>query len=159
MLRKFSSSAGIKRVMVAIANGSEEIETVSVVDILRRAQAEVTVAKVDGKDGLMSTMSRGVKIEADTRLEKVENEEFDAIVLPGGLKGAEAFRDSQMLVNMVSKYLQNKEKVVCAICASPAVVLSHHGLLKGYKATCYPAFEIPDRLDDPVVRSENLLTS
>ena len=126
MIRKFSSKANIKRVMVAIANGSEEIETVSVVDILRRAQADVTVAKVDGDKGLMSTMSRGVKIEADTRLEKVMNDQFDAIVLPGGLKGAEAFRDSEMLVDMVRQYLNDKSKLVCAICATPAVVLHHH---------------------------------
>ena len=88
--------------------------------------AEVTLAKVDHNEGggLMNTMSRGVKVQADQFFDEnlVRNNWFDAIVLPGGLAGANAFRDSPLLVETTKQFLK-EEKVVGAICASPAVVL------------------------------------
>lgn len=105
-------SSTTKNVLVAVANGSEEIETVCVVDILRRATAEVCLAKVDrnpyGQLPLTNVMSRGVKVEADALLDdKLLQSSFDAIVLPGGLGGANAFKESSLLVSTVKEYLSN----------------------------------------------------
>ena len=97
----------------------------------------------------MNVMSRGVKIEADALFDEelAIDSNFDAIVLPGGLGGAKAFQESNLLVSALKRYLDNDQKIVGAICASPAVVLSHHDLLGKYqKVTGYPAFK--DQIGD-----------
>ena len=114
-LMAFSSSQDAiykKSVVVAIANGSEEIETVSIVDVLRRAQdIRVTVAKVDKNEGdeksLMNLMSRGVKVEADAHFNNALLSDCDAIILPGGLGGDKAFAASEPLVDSVKKFLDD----------------------------------------------------
>ena len=160
-----------KLVLVTIATGSEEIELSSIVDILRRAGATVTVAKVDRDEAdpksKMCVMSRGLKVEADTLFDKklLKGDKFDAIVMPGGGPGSQAFSDSTLLVKTLKKYLANPSKLVACICATPAVVLNKHGLLAGYeKVTCFPSFG--DQMDpkqyvadETVVRSRNLITS
>jgi protein deglycase len=80
-----------KRVLVPIADGSEEIEAVCIIDTLRRAGAEVTVASVDK---LQVTASRGVKLVADARIAECTGQTYDCIALPGGMPGAEHLRDS-----------------------------------------------------------------
>lgn len=77
----------VKRALVFLANGAEEMETVIVVDTLRRAAVDVILAGVDGDD--IVTCSRNVKIQPDSSLSKVTNDTFDAVIVPGGLKGAE----------------------------------------------------------------------
>ena len=119
-----------------LADGFEEIEAITPIDILRRSGAEVTVAGV-GKRSI--TGSHGIKVEADTLLEDYK-EIPDAVVLPGGMPGAENLRKSKALEILLKK-MKESDKVIGAICASPAVVLSGHGLLHGKKATCYPGFE------------------
>ena len=106
-------------------------------------------------------------MEADELLDEdlLSGEEFDAIIMPGGLPGAHNFRDSPLLIETLRKYLADDTKLVGAICATPAVVLQTHGLIKDYdQITCYPAFK--DEIDVgkytdefPVVRSKNLITS
>jgi 4-methyl-5(b-hydroxyethyl)-thiazole monophosphate biosynthesis len=96
-------------VLVPIAHGTEEMEAVILIDTLRRAGAHVIVANVTPNDHpnnkLLVTASRNVKIEADTTLEDVIQKQhtFDAIILPGGMKGAENFRDSNELVQLIKK--------------------------------------------------------
>ncbi|PHJ23046.1 dj-1 family protein [Cystoisospora suis] len=143
--RTFSSShqrtAMAYKVLVPIAEGSEEIEAVCIVDTLRRAGAEVIVANVmegKGKHGSIC-MSRKVLMQADKSIKEVENEVFDMIAVPGGMPGAEHCRDSVELTKMLKDH-KAKGKWVTAICASPAVVLQHHGLLDGEKAVAYPCF-------------------
>jgi 4-methyl-5(b-hydroxyethyl)-thiazole monophosphate biosynthesis len=126
-----------KTVLVPIADGTEEIEAVCIIDTLRRSGARVTVASVMGE--LQITASRGVKLVADKRIEECVNEIYDAIALPGGTQGAEHLRDSTPLVDMLKKQKQ-EGRLYAAICASPAVVFQHHGLLAGRRATCHPAF-------------------
>ncbi len=126
-----------KSVLVPIADGTEEIEAVCVIDVLRRAGARVTVASV--MDELQVTASRGVKLVADTRIVDCADQTFDVIALPGGTQGAEHLRDSEALTKMV-KQQQVEGRLYAAICAAPAVVFQHHGLLAGKKATCHPAF-------------------
>lgn len=126
-----------KTVLVPIAEGSEEMEAVTIIDVLRRAGAIVTVASVGN---LKITCSRGVKIEADTLIDQCASQTFDLIALPGGIPGAENLRDSQLLIQ---KLRQQKEegRFFAAICASPAVVFQHHGLIDHLNATCHPAFK------------------
>jgi len=130
------------RVLVPIADGTEEIEAVCIIDVLRRAGADVTVAAVGDRQ---ITASRGVRIVADCTIEDCRESNFDLIALPGGIPGAEHLRDSQPLVALLRRH-QAAGGWYGAICAAPAVVLSHHGLLGGRQATSHPAFA--DRLGD-----------
>ncbi|WVZ00152.1 hypothetical protein V8G54_026221 [Vigna mungo] len=148
------------RILVPIANGFEEMEAVIIIDILRRAKANVVVASVE--DYLEIVASRNVKLVADMLLDEAAKLSYDLIVLPGGLGGAQAFGNSETLVKLLEKQRESN-KYYGAICASPALVLERHGLLKGKKATAYPA--MCDRLSDQsevenrVVVDGNLITS
>jgi 4-methyl-5(b-hydroxyethyl)-thiazole monophosphate biosynthesis len=125
-----------KEVLVPIAEGTEELEAVTIVDVLRRAGAQVTVASVGG---LQVTASRGVNLVADTLISDCSGKQFDLIVLPGGMPGAQNLCDSSLL-GVLLKRQCDEGRLYGAICASPAVVLEHHGLLEGKKATSYPSF-------------------
>jgi len=125
-----------RRVLVPIADGTEEIEAVCIIDVLRRAGADVTVASVGN---LQITASRGVKLVADCKIADCRDDDFDLIALPGGIPGAEHLRDSQPLVQLLRRH-QAGGGWYGAICAAPSVVLSHHGLLGGRKATGHPSF-------------------
>jgi 4-methyl-5(b-hydroxyethyl)-thiazole monophosphate biosynthesis len=148
-----------KKVLVPIADGSEEIEAVCIIDVLRRAGARVTVASVDG---LQVTASRGVKLVADKLIEDCIETEYDLIALPGGIPGAEHLRDSDALTHLLKKQ-KKEDKLFAAICASPAVVLRHHGLLASLNATCHPFFadkiENSDSIASRVVVDGNCITS
>jgi len=142
-----------KNVLVPIADGTEEIEAVCIIDVLRRAGAEVTVASVEKE--LQITASRGVKIVADARIEDCTDRVFDLIALPGGMPGAERLRDSAPLAAL----LQKQKEVgmpYAAICAAPAVALQPHGLLDGRKATAHPGFV--DRLADAAAAENRVVT-
>ena len=130
------------KVLVPIADGTEEIEAVCIIDVLRRAGADVTVASVER--ALQVTASRGVKIVADVLLEQCRDKTYDLIVLPGGIPGAEHLRDSQILQELLKRQ-HSEDRWYAAICAAPAVVLQPQGLLQGKRATSHPAFM--ERLD------------
>jgi 4-methyl-5(b-hydroxyethyl)-thiazole monophosphate biosynthesis len=124
------------KVLVPIADGIEEIEAVCLIDVLRRAGADVTVASVDG---LRVTASRGVRLIADCMVSDCADGTYDLIALPGGMPGAEHLRDSPVLTALLER--QRREgRFFAAICASPAVVLQGHGLLEGRRATTHPNF-------------------
>lgn len=148
-----------KTVLVPIAESIEEIEAVCIIDTLRRAGAKVTVASVGD---LSITASRGVKLVADKLIGDCSNEDFDLIVLPGGLPGAEYLRDCDVLTDMLKKQTR-QEKLFAAICASPATVFSHHGLIGDKKATCHPSLAdkliCKEKLDRRVVTDGNCVTS
>ncbi|MCP4666731.1 MAG: DJ-1 family protein, partial [Deltaproteobacteria bacterium] len=103
----------------------------------RRAGAEVIVASVDQ---LQVTASRGVKLVADKLISQCVDEVYDLVALPGGIPGAERLRDSEDLTGILNRQYK-AGRLYGAICASPAVVLQHHGLLASRYATCHPAFE------------------
>mmetsp|Transcript_18872 Transcript_18872/g.41344 ORF Transcript_18872/g.41344 Transcript_18872/m.41344 type:complete len:230 (-) Transcript_18872:455-1144(-) len=124
-------------VLVPIGNGSEEIEAATIVDVLRRAGAIVTVASVE--TDLVCTMSRQMKFVADCHIEECTDKTYDMIVLPGGMPGAERLRDSQPLINLLKAQRANRKRYA-AICAAPAVVLKPHGLLGGVACTAHPGF-------------------
>ncbi len=148
-----------KKVLVPIADGSEEIEAVCIIDVLRRAEASVTVASVDK---LQVTASRGVKLVADQFIADCVNNTYDLIALPGGMPGAEHLRDSKEL-EILLKRQQQQGGWYGAICASPAVVLQHHGLLTQRHATCHPTFvhqlENTDAVESRVVVDGSCITS
>ena len=121
-----SSGASPKRVLVPIADGSEEIETSCITDTLVRAGAEVTVASVEATT--TCTMSRGLKIVADALVTDLGNDKFDLVALPGGMPGAERLRDSDALDAILRKQ-DARRAPLAAVCASPAVILKSKGLI------------------------------
>ena len=148
-----------KSVLVPIADGTEELEAVTIIDVLRRAGARLTVASVGS---LQVAASRKVKLVADCLIADCVNKTYDLIVLPGGLPGAEYLRDCAQLIELL-KAQKEAGRLYAAICASPAVVLTPHGLLDGKQATCYPscADALPDQTqaDKKVVVDKNCITS
>ena len=146
------------KVLVLLAQGCEEIEAVTVIDILRRAGIEVTSA---GLDDLPVLASRGVVLLADTTLDLAQHQDFDMIVLPGGLPGTDNLRADQRLIALLQK-MARQGKYVAAICAAPSV-LAAAGLLDGRKATCYPTcldnFPKVDLQTAAVVEDGKLITS
>jgi 4-methyl-5(b-hydroxyethyl)-thiazole monophosphate biosynthesis len=148
-----------KQALVPIAEGSEEIEAVCIIDVLRRAGAEVTVASVGN---IQVTASRGVKLVADANISECVGRTYDLIAIPGGMPGAEHLRDSKELTELLKRQ-KTEGRLYGAICASPAVVLQSHGLIKGLKATCHPGFsdmlENREEINTRVVVDGNCVTS
>lgn len=122
------------RVLVPIAPGVEEIEAVTVIDVLRRAGVEVTVAGL--VDGVIEA-SRGVKLVADVALDEVADVTFDAVVLPGGLGGTQRLR-ADPRIRMILQRSRRAGSLIGAICAAPTV-LWDAGLLAGKHATGHPS--------------------
>eukprot|EP00741_Cyanophora_paradoxa_P012371 tig00020610_g11954.t1 len=160
-----------KQVLVPITDGSEEIESCSIINILVRAGIKVTVAKVPPKgatssDSLQILGSRGIKIVADKHLSEVAGEHFDLIALPGGMPGAEHLRDSSLLKELLAKQ-KDAGKPIAAICASPAVVFASHQFVNSKKVTGYPADKFKEALagaggsyqTEGVVVDGNVITS
>jgi 4-methyl-5(b-hydroxyethyl)-thiazole monophosphate biosynthesis len=122
--------------LVPVAHGSEEIEAVCIIDVLRRAGAAVTVASVEAE--LTVTCSRGVRLLADVPIAACSGQVFDLIALPGGMPGAERLRDCAPLIELL-RAQRAAGRLYGAICAAPAVALAPHGLL-GRRATAHPNF-------------------
>lgn len=149
----------VKKALVPIADGSEEIEAVTIIDVLRRAGTKVTVASVQKR---RITASRGVVIEADTLIADCADSIYDLIALPGGMPGAGHLQQSGVLKTLLEDQVR-QGRLYAAICAAPAVVLHAHGLLAHKQATCHPNFM--DTMSEavvsekPVVVDDNCITS
>ncbi|KAL5788329.1 hypothetical protein ACOSP7_005278 [Xanthoceras sorbifolium] len=126
-----------KKVLVPVGFGTEEMEAVVIIDVLRRAGADVTVASVEPQ--LEIEASGGTRLVADTSISTCCNQVFDLIALPGGMPGSVRLRDCEILKQITSKQAENK-KLYGAICAAPAVTLLPWGLLRKKQITCHPAF-------------------
>jgi 4-methyl-5(b-hydroxyethyl)-thiazole monophosphate biosynthesis len=124
------------RALIILADGFEEIEAVTPIDILRRADVEVIVA---GLDKLSVTGARGVTVQADVLLADFAGR-VDAVILPGGMPGAANLAASAVVKSILMETAA-KNGLIAAICAAPAVILASMGLLKGRQATCYPGME------------------
>ncbi len=148
-----------KHVLVPVAQGIEEMEAITIIDVLRRAGAKVTVASVDEKE---IQAARGICFQADCLIEDCMDKVFDLIVLPGGIPGAENLKNSEDLARLLKKQAQT-DRYFGAICASPAVVLHHHGLVTPGKCTCHPGFthmiDNGNVEDQAVVVEGNCITS
>lgn len=148
----------MKRVLVPLAEGFEELETVTIVDILRRAGVEVVVASLAGSP---VTGAHGIRLSADTPLGALAEQEFDMIALPGGMPGAEHLKKDARIAEIVRR-LHGKGRPVAAICAAP-MVLAAAGVLDGRRATSYPGFlkdaERTTVVADAVVVDGGVITS
>lgn len=120
-------------VLVPLANGCEELEAITITDLLVRAGISVTTA---GLDNQPVTASRGTRIIPDTSIDQVVNNTYDMIVLPGGLPGADYLRDDERIQQLLKRHSQHK-KFLAAICAAPKA-LAAAGLLDGKTVTSYP---------------------
>ncbi len=120
-------------VLVPLANGCEELEAITITDLLVRAGISVTTAGLDNKP---VTASRGTRIIPDTSIDEVINNTYDMIVLPGGLPGADYLRDDDRIQQILKRHSQ-QNKFLAAICAAPKA-LAAAGLLDGKTVTSYP---------------------
>ncbi|MGP0629689.1 DJ-1 family glyoxalase III [Nitrospina sp. 32_T5] len=148
----------MKKVMVAVAPGFEEIETITVVDILRRAGARVDLA---GTQSEPIEGSRGVRILADVLLSEIDHKDYDLIVLPGGQPGTTNLQNNEKVIAIIQN-MDRDSKTVAAICAAP-MVLQTAGVLKNHRTTSHPS--VQENLDgvrysdERVVVDGNLVTS
>ncbi|MDP6197670.1 MAG: DJ-1/PfpI family protein [Porticoccaceae bacterium] len=138
-----------KTALVAIAEGSEEIEAVTIIDVLRRAGVEVTVASV-GTNQI--TGAHGIVITADCSIDSCVDSSWDLIALPGGIPGAEHLAASQPLEALLRAQAE-RGALYGAICAAPALVLGSKGLLQGKTVTGHPMFQ--QNMDAKELNSES----
>ncbi|MBU1007380.1 MAG: DJ-1/PfpI family protein [Candidatus Omnitrophica bacterium] len=148
-----------KKAIIVLAEGFEEIEAVTVIDILRRAGIETTVA---GLDDLSVQGSHGITVSADVKLDTAGSD-FDICIFPGGMPGATHLGCSEKVQALIETMNKDK-KIIAAICAAPAMVLAPIGILKNKKATCFPGMqkhfeESTTYVTDNVVTDGNVITS
>jgi 4-methyl-5(b-hydroxyethyl)-thiazole monophosphate biosynthesis len=147
-----------KKIAVHLADGFEEIEAVSIIDVLRRAELDVLVISVTGKNEV--TGAHRLKVIADLLFDEVSYDEIFMIVLPGGMPGA-ANLDAHEGLKLQIKQFNAKNKLLGAICAAP-LVYGNLGILAGKHVVCYPGFEKylkgAEILNIPVVESGNMIT-
>lgn len=146
-------------VYVFLADGFEEIEALAPVDFLRRVGVEVETASLNGKTAIGA---HKIEVTADINIDDVLlNEAVEAVVLPGGMPGAQNLYESQSVQAAIDFAIKN-QKLVCAICAAP-FILGRKGLLKNKRATCFPGFEDEllgaELVDSGVVCDGNIITA
>lgn len=129
----------MKEAYVFLAEGFEEVEALTPVDVLRRAGIPVKTVSITS--ALQVTGAHGITVTADVLMEDTNFRGATWIILPGGLPGAENLYDCEPLRKLLEEQYASASGRIAAICASPGVVLGRMGLLKGRKATCYPGFE------------------
>jgi 4-methyl-5(b-hydroxyethyl)-thiazole monophosphate biosynthesis len=150
----------MSQVLVPLAQGCEELEAITITDLLVRAGIRVTTA---GLDKQPVTASRGITIIPDTSIDAVLDKTYDLIVLPGGLPGADHLRDDENILKLLKNHA-NKGKYIGAICAAPKAMAAA-GLLEGKKATAYPGIlealgnEQIDVKDSAIEIDGNIVTS
>lgn len=150
----------MKQVCVLFAEGFEEVEALTVVDLLRRAEVRVTLAAVS--EELEVTGANGITVKADTFFKDVKLADLDLLVLPGGMPGTTNLERCETVRDAIAS-LSSKGQLIAAICAAPAILLGKAGYLKGRKATCYPGMESflegALAVQEPVVRDGSFITS
>jgi 4-methyl-5(b-hydroxyethyl)-thiazole monophosphate biosynthesis len=139
-------------VLVPLAQGCEELEAVTIIDLLRRAGIEVTTA---GLDDQPVRASRGVVLIPDTTLDEALKKEYDMLVLPGGLPGADHLNEDGRIQSLLKK-MADAEKFTAAICAAPKVLASA-GLLDGKQATAYPGTLEKLNLSNTTITAETII--
>jgi 4-methyl-5(b-hydroxyethyl)-thiazole monophosphate biosynthesis len=146
------------RVLVPLAPGCEELEAVTIIDLLRRAGIEVVVAGIEA--GAV-TASRGVRLLPDVSLDEALEMDYDLVALPGGLPGADNLAADERLTSLLRE-MNESGRYVAAICAAPKV-LAQNGILSGRKATAFPgvlqAEQHPDITGEAVTRDGKVITS
>ncbi len=137
----------MSKVLIIISTGFEEIEAVSIIDILRRAKIEVVIATIND---ILTLGANGIVIQANQYLKDIDISSFDMIVLPGGAQNAQNLASSS-LVNNCLQTMKEKDKYIAAICAAPYAL--HKAKVLNDKYTCYPSFE--ENINSSKYDSEN----
>lgn len=149
----------MKKVNVYLGNGFEEIEALTVVDVLRRAGIDVKTVSISKTKEVNG--AHNITVLADKTFDEIKNNTVDMLVLPGGMPGTTKLERHKGLRELIEEYYQNG-KYIAAICAAPSI-LGKMGLLESCNATCYPGFEKylkgAVQSDAPVVRHNNIITS
>ncbi len=125
----------MKKIAILFSNGTEEIEALTPVDVLRRAGVECDIVSVCGE---FPKGSHGITVKADKLIEDIDFNDYSGIVVPGGLPGAQIIADNEIVKNIIKSALADG-KMVAAICAAPALALAANGFVNGKNITCYPA--------------------
>lgn len=148
----------MKKVVVFLADGFEEIEAIGTIDILRRCNIDVTICSIGSSHYV--TAAHEVKVAPDTTIDKININDFDGFICPGGGVGAENLRNSKDVTSIIKSAFDNG-KLVAAICAAPTV-FEAAGIMKGKKATIYPSMKdyLKDASysNDDVVIDGNIIT-
>ncbi len=150
----------MKKVLLLLAEGFEEVEALTTVDYLRRMDIIVDTCSINGERRV--TGAHRITVESDKDLSKVDRiKNYDALVIPGGLPGATNLRDNDRVIELVQEFNQ-EEKLIAAICAGP-IVLQRAGIITGKKVTSYPGFDNDLKesqyKDDLVVQDGNIITA
>lgn len=128
----------MKKILLLLAEGFEEVEALTTVDYLRRVDIIVDTCSISGEKKVVG--AHNIIVEADKNLNEVESiKNYDAIVIPGGLPGATNLRDNERVIELVQEF-NKEEKLIGAICAGP-IVLERAGIIEGKRITSYPGFE------------------
>ena len=130
------------KILVFLANGCEDVEAITVIDYLRRADVEVTTVSIHDTNDI--TTKSNITLTADKNLNNIDPHDYDGLYIPGGTKGAEALRDDDRVIDIV-KTFNDEEKLIAAICAGP-IVLNKAGVLADKRATSFP--DLKDEIDN-----------
>ena len=146
------------KIIIPISNGFEEIEAITIIDVCRRANIEVTIA---GVEDLEITGAHGIKIISDTTIDNISSNDFDMIVLPGGLPNAFTLAENEKVQSLLKEFKEKKRKIG-AICAAPYAL--HTAGVLNENFTCYPSFENKIKIDgyhknDAIVIDNDVITS
>jgi len=146
------------KVLVPLANGFEDIESVTIVDVLRRGGIEVVTASIHASRAV--TSAHGIPMSADALFADVQEESYDAIVLPGGGEGTESLKSCDLLLRRIVRQ-REEGRLLCAICAAPTVLQEAGVLEPMHHVTCYPSCQLElgcNCVNEPVVEHEGIIT-
>ena len=149
----------MKESFLFLAEGFEEVEALTAVDVLRRAGMPVKTVSITS--ALQVKGAHGVIVSADVLYDNTMFRDAEWLILPGGLPGADNLHDYSPLIGLLRNQFESMRGRIAAICAAPAVVLGAEGMLRGRRATCYPGFESKllgaEYVDAPVVRDDKFV--
>ena len=149
----------MKKANIYLAEGFEEIEAMTVVDVLRRAGVDTSIVAVSSTKEIKGT--HNITVIADKTFDEIDNNAADMLILPGGMPGTTTLEKHEGLKELIKEFYQ-KEKYIAAICAAPSI-LGKMGLLESSMATCYPGFEKylkgAIHTEDLVIKHKNIITS
>lgn len=142
----------MKNAVVFLADGFEEIEAITTIDVMRRAGIKVDTVSVCKKEVLGA---HGITVTADKTVSECVLSDYCALVLPGGMPGAKTLGENEYVLSAVKSFIDGN-KVVAAICAAPATVLGKNGFIKNKRITCYPAADFINALNGAEYTAEQV---
>ncbi len=146
------------KVIVPFAPGFEEIEGITIVDVLRRAEINVTTVSLGNA---LVKGAHGIEITTTENISEIDKTDYSCIVLPGGMPGSSNLRDDERVISLIQD-IESRNGLICAICAAP-IVLAKAGVLTARWVTCYPGFEAEldgaEVINKPVVADSRIITA